>query len=77
MEKQIVVKTVGTGEPQEAVIHPGTSCRDLLDALNLSRNLLITQDPAGTPFGIDEILWDRVENGQKLYAVPPMEVGEK
>lgn len=75
MEKQLVIKTVGAGEPQEATIHPGTTCRDLLDALGLSRNLLITQDPAGTPFGLDENLWDKVENGQKLYAAPAMEVG--
>ena len=77
MEKQIIVKVAGAGEPREASIHPGTTSRELMDALGLSRSLLITQDPAGTPFGIDEILWDKVENGQKLYAAPPMEVGKK
>lgn len=75
MEKHIVVKVAGATEPQEATIHPGTTCRDLLDALGLARNLLLTQDPAGTPFGVDETIFDKVADGQKLYAVPPMEVG--
>ena len=75
MEKNVVVKVAGGTEPREAVIHPGTTCRDLLNALGLSRNLLLTSDPSGTPFGADEGLWDKVEDGSKLYAVPPMEVG--
>lgn len=77
MEKHIVVKVAGAAEPREAIIHPATTSRELLDALGLSRNLLLTQDPAGTPFGTDESLWDKVADGQKLYAVPPMEVGKK
>lgn len=76
MEKHIVVKVAGAAEPREATIHPGTTCRDLLDALGLSRNLLLTQDPAGTPFGVDENIWDKVEDGQKLYCIPAMEVGK-
>lgn len=75
MEKNVVVKVAGSAMPLEAKIHPGTTCRDLLDALGLGRNLLLTQDPAGTPFGADESLFDKVADGQKLYAVPPMEVG--
>jgi hypothetical protein len=77
MEKNVVVKVAGAAEPHEAKIHPGTTCRDLLDALGLARNLLLTQDPAGTPFGTDESLFDKVADGQKLYAVPPMEVGKE
>lgn len=78
MDKHIVVKVAGAEAaiPLEATIHPGTTCRDLLDALGLARNLLLTQDPAGTPFGADESLFDKVADGQKLYAVPPMEVGK-
>ena len=77
MEKRVVLKVAGaaSGEPKEALIHPATTSRDLLDALGLSRNLLITQDPAGSPFGIDEVLWDKVQDGQKLFASPAMEVG--
>ncbi len=44
--KHIVVKVAGAAEPQEATIHPGTTSRDLLDALGLAGNLLLTQDPA-------------------------------
>jgi len=76
VEKHIVVKVAGAAEPREATIHPGTTCGDLLDALGLGRNLLLTQDPAGTPFGADESIFDKVADGQKLYAVPPMEVGK-
>jgi len=77
MEKHIVVKVAGAAEPREATIHPGTTAADLLEALGLGRNLLLTQDPAGTPFGADESLWDKTADGAKLYAVPPMEVGKK
>ena len=77
MEKNIVVKVAGAAEPQETTIHPGTTCRDLLDALGLGRNLLLTNDPTnGAPFGADESLFDKVAEGSKLYAVPPMEVGK-
>lgn len=77
MEKRLVIKVAGsTGEPQEITIHPGTTTKDVLDSLGLSRNLLITQDPAGNPFGIDETLWDKVQDGQKLFASPAMEVGK-
>ena len=75
MDKNIVIKVAGATEPKEAAIHPGTTCRDLLDALNLDRSLLVTQDPAGVPFGIDENIFEKVAEGQKLYCVPAMEVG--
>lgn len=75
MNKQIVVKIAGAPEPREATIHPGTTTRDLLDALGLSRNLLLTQDPASNPFGMDEVLWDKLADGAKAYAMPAMEVG--
>jgi|CXWL01.1.fsa_nt_gi hypothetical protein len=76
MEKQIVVKVAGAGEPKEATIHPGTTAGDLLDGLGLSRSLLLTQDPAGVPFASNEVLWDKVGNGAKVFACPAMEVGK-
>ena len=77
MEKHLVIKISGsTEEPKELTIHPGTTVKDVLDSLGISRNMILTQDPAsGTPFGIDEVLYDRVDNGSKLYCVPQMEVG--
>ena len=78
MEKHLVIKISGsTEEPKEITIHPGTSVGDVLDSLGLSRNMILTQDAAaGTPFGIEEVLYDRVENGSKLYCVPQMSVGK-
>ena len=75
MEKRVAVKIAGAAEPRETVIHPGTTCRDLLEALGLSRDLLVTQDPAGNPFGVDEVLWDKIQDGQKIFCVPAMQVG--
>lgn len=78
MEKHIAVKVSGTDQsPLEATIRPGTTCGDLLDALGLSRNLVLTQDPAGVPFGAEETIFDKVTEGAKLYATPQMAVGEK
>lgn len=76
MEKHLAVKVAGSGEPREVTIHPGSAAGDVLDALGLNRSLVLTQDSTGKPFGLGEMLWDKVSDGQKLYAVPPMDVGE-
>lgn len=76
MEKHLAVKVAGSGEPRELTIHPGSTAGDVLDTLDLSRSLVLIQDSTGKPFGLGEMLWDKVSDGQKLYAVPPMDVGE-
>ena len=76
MDKTIVVKIAGAGEPREAVIHPGTTTSDLLDSLNLDRSFLVTKDPASEPFGLDENIFAQLDDGQKIYAAPAMEVGQ-
>jgi len=76
MEKRIAVKIAGAPEPRETVIRPGTTCRDLLEALGLGTDLLVTQDPAGNPFGLEEVLWDKIQDGQKIFCVPAMQVGK-
>lgn len=76
MEKHLLLKVSGAGgEPQEVVIRPGVTSRDVLESAGLSGNLFLTADPAGEPFGPDEVLWDKVTDGAKIFAVPPMSVG--
>ena len=78
MTKRIVVKIAGTGneEPREIDIHPGTTTKDVLDALGVGRNMMLTKDPAGEPFASGENLWTLAE-GQKVFCAPVMEVGRK
>ena len=75
MEKQIVVKVAGAGEPKELALHPGVTTAEVLSTLELPKNLVLKADPSGVGFGLEEILWDRVDDGQKLWAVPEMPVG--
>lgn len=76
MAKVIVVKVAGAPEPREITVHPGTTAGEVLRGLGLSGDMLLTKDPAGVPFGADEVIYDAVEDGSKLFAAPAMEVGE-
>ena len=76
MEKRIVIKVAGAGEPRDIVLRPGVTTKDVLDNLGLGRNMMLTQDAAGEPFAADENLWAKLEDGQKIYCAPTMEVGQ-
>ncbi|MDD5491195.1 MAG: hypothetical protein PHV60_00745 [bacterium] len=76
MEKHIVVKVSGAREPLDVTIHPGTTAAEVLQALGLPASVLLTRDPAGQPFGADEVVFESLEEGAKVYAAPPMEVGK-
>lgn len=76
MEKHLLLKVSGRGgKPEEISIRPGVTTKDVLEQANISTNFFLTADPDGEPFGPDEVLWDKVEDGAKLFAVAPMKVG--
>lgn len=77
MEKKLVIKIAGTGEPKEILLHPGVTTAEIFETLHIPKSLALKADQNGTAFGLEEVLWDRVEDGQKLWAVPGMPVGRR
>ncbi len=76
MEKHILLKVAGSeAEPQEVVIRPGVTAKEILASAQLDPGLFLTANPAGEPLARDEVVWEHVEDGGKLWAVPSMQVG--
>jgi len=67
--KSISIVVVGSGNQiQDVDIVRGSTVRDLLEKLNLSGQLTKVDDP--TPFGPNDDLFTRVEDGDKLILSP-------
>jgi sulfur carrier protein ThiS len=63
-------------EVREVQIQPGTTVRDLLEFLQLPDTYLISPAGSSMPFATDgESLYDAVNDGQKLRATVPANVG--
>ena len=76
MEKRLLLKVAGAeGEPHEIIIRPGVTASDILESAGLDKNLFLTVNPKSEPLGPNEVVWDKVEDGSKIFAVPQMQVG--
>ena len=75
--KRILVKFVGgTKPPQEAFITPGTTTSDLLRELGLdNKGFLLSKGSNETTFGIDEVLFPVLEDGDLIYASSHVDAG--
>lgn len=71
MEKSIAV--VAGDKIHDVVIRPGTTVKELLTQLGLPAKLDVAKKD-GLFLGSNEIVWDGVENGDKLHVVPPARV---
>jgi hypothetical protein len=68
-KKAISIVVVGSGNQiQDVDIARGSTVRDLLEKLNLSGQLTKVDDP--TPFGPNDDIFTRVEDGDKLILSP-------
>ena len=77
MEKNVLVKISGAPEPREATIHPGCTAGEALQSIGLNSSMSLSKDPTtGSPFGMDEVIYDQVDDGSKLFAVPAVVVGK-
>lgn len=70
--KNVAVFT--NGQLIDAVVPPGLTTADLLRQVNLPDEYFVSK-AAGLPFGADEVLFDQIRDGEKLYATPPANVG--
>ena len=70
-----LVRAGAGGEPLDIEIQRGVTTRDLLQQLNLTGHLSKYGDPA--PFGENEDVYVRVEDGDKLVLAPATTVAER
>jgi hypothetical protein len=73
--KKITVVIAESGKFNDLEILPGTTAQDALRAIGLSDGYLLSAGKGQEPFGKDEVIYDAVPDGGKIYASTPVEVG--
>ena len=72
--KQVAVSILGSGELLDRTIAPGTTAGDLLRDVNLPNGLL-SKSREGEFFANSDPIYDKITDGQKLFASTPASVG--
>lgn len=76
--KRLTIGRPGTGDPIDVNIYPGTMARDVIRDARLEGYMLAKMpagDEAPRPFAMDEEIYSKVLDGEKLMAVTPAKVG--
>ena len=72
--KKLAVVVAGTGNCEDITIQPGTTAGDVLAQLNL-RDYLLSRSPNEAFFANAESIYDKVQEGEKIFASTKAEVG--
>jgi hypothetical protein len=72
--KKLSVVVAGTGQIRDVEIQPGTTAGDILHQLNLS-DYLLSRGPNEPFFANAESVYDKVKDGEKIFASTKAEVG--
>jgi hypothetical protein len=72
--KKLAVVVAGTGQINDVQIQPGTTAGDVLHQLNLPEYLL-SKGPNEPIFAATESVYDKVKDGEKIFASTKAEVG--
>jgi hypothetical protein len=72
--KKLSVVVAGTGQIRDVEIQPGTSAGDILHQLNLA-DYLLSKGPDQPFFAATESIYDKVGDGEKVFASTKAEVG--
>lgn len=72
--KRLSVVVAGTGQIRDVEIQPGTSAGDVLRQLNLN-DYLLSKGPNEPFFAAAETIYDKVKDGEKVFASTKAEVG--
>jgi hypothetical protein len=72
--KKVCVSVVGSGQLHEITIQPGTTAGDILRDLNLS-DYLLSSSPSADFFPSSESVYEKVADGQKVFASTKATVG--
>lgn len=73
--KHLSVVIAGTGQIRDIQIQPGTTAGDVLNQLKL-RDYLLSKGPNDPFFASAESIYDKVSDGEKIFASTKAEVGE-
>ncbi|MBZ5606191.1 MAG: hypothetical protein LAO79_28195 [Acidobacteriia bacterium] len=73
--KKLSVVVAGSGQIRDVEIEPGTTAGDLLQQLNLS-DYLLSRGPNEPFFAASESAYDKVRDGEKIFASTKAEVGD-
>ena len=72
--KRLSVVVAGTGQIRDVQIEPGTTAGDILNQLDL-RDYLLSKGPNDPFFANAETIYDKVKDGEKIFASTKAEVG--
>jgi hypothetical protein len=72
--KKLSVVVAGTGQIRDLEIQPGTTAGDILSQLSL-QNYLLSRGPNEPFLANAENVFDKVNDGEKLFASTKAEVG--
>ena len=72
--KHLSVVVAGTGQIRDVEIQPGTTAGDILNQLNL-RDYLLSKGPNDPFFASADSIYDKVGDGEKIFASTKAEVG--
>lgn len=72
--KRLSVVVAGTGQIKDIQIEPGTTVRDVLQQLTL-RDYLLSKGPNEPFLANADSLYDKVNDGEKVFASTKAEVG--
>jgi len=73
--KKITVVIAESGKFNDLDILPGTTAGDVLKTIELPDGYVLSSGKGQEPFGKDEVIYDAVADGAKVYASTPVEVG--
>src|ERR1700704_5832101 len=73
--KKLSVVVAGTGQIRDVEIQPGTTAGDVLHDLNLP-DYLLSKGPNEPFFAAAESVYDKVKDGEKVFASTKAEVGK-
>jgi hypothetical protein len=72
--KKLSVVVAGTGQIRDVEIQAGTTAGDILHQLNLT-DYLLSKGPNDPFFAAAESIYDKVNDGEKIFASTKAEVG--
>ena len=72
--KKLSVVVAGTGQIRDIEIQPGTTAKDILGQLSIP-DYLLSKGPNDPFFAAGESVYDKVTDGEKIFASTKAEVG--
>jgi hypothetical protein len=73
--KKLSVVVAGTGQIRDIEIQPGTTAGDVLNQLGI-KDYLLSKGPNDPFFAAADSIYDKVNDGEKIFASTKADVGE-